>query len=307
MIADRKNALELLSGCLLELGLWLVAGALCVVGTVLGALIGGAVTPESGGPALGGLAGGMSCAMIGILVIGAWIIVKQANRGRRADAMFAALGLPARAYYWRGRQAHGSIHGRQVDVYVAPQGMALQLEWYVASAARTRLSLALKGALGHAAAKAMKPEWLTLTQSPDLNHLLATPFDPDWARVLLADESARAAIAKLCAPAPGRETRALNITPSAIYWIVNALPDSALTLDNARRWLDDLMALAKAAERVPAPANPAEEYAVEQRARVGRGQGALRVALIIIAVWIGISVVCAVPVIAIIAFLATRP
>jgi hypothetical protein len=58
-----------------------------------------------------------------------------------------------------------------------------------------------------------------------------------------------------------------------------------ITSEETRRWFDDLLVLARAAESLPAPTVTAEESSAERLVRSG---GAGRIGLIIVAVLVGI-------------------
>jgi hypothetical protein len=234
--------------------------------------------------------------MLGVFVLGLVLLSLAAGgimvwqfrqRQGQFDAIFGPLGLKGSAYLTNGRQYHGTIGGRQVDVYFY-RGPALDI--YVAAPLRTRMGVGMTSVLGGAAANALNRSPLVL-DDPTLQGLVFYPSDERWGRELLADESVRAGIRRLMSPNNSYEVRTLLFQPEAVEFKLNHVPVSSLTFDTIRMWVSDMMYLARIAES-QSPADRVEAASkLEHTSRVKRSSFVLPAIGIVFAV-IGIPIIC---------------
>lgn len=208
------------------------------------------------------------CIFGGPLLVGAWVIYRRA---RRLDTAFNPLGLAGSAYLISGRQYHGNVKGRQVDVrfYRGPT-----IELYAGTSVQTRLSVAESAVVSLTLAQAFGREALA-SLDPDLDDLTVFAMDEDWARSLLADPEARRVLRRLIAAGKSWALfRQVHLQPGAFHLRVyrnKNLFRYGITPEDTRQWLDDLLTLAAIAERLPAPRIAAGETALEKLGRSRRG------------------------------------
>jgi hypothetical protein len=216
---------------------------------------------------------------VGTLV---WILRR---RKRRLDAAFTPLGLTGERYMLTGRQYHGTVAGRQVDVrfYRGPM-----LELHLSTPLQTRLGVAEVGSTTPALARLFGREPLGLND-PDLSGLRVYALDEDWTRSILANPEARTLVQRLLSAGESWAlVQQVVLGPGAFrlrLYHSKHLFKYEITPKEAGRWLDDLLALARIAEGLPAPAVTAEESAAERLVRTG---GTTRIGLIIVALLVGV-------------------
>ena len=174
------------------------------------------------------------------------------RRGRWLDSVFAPLGLKGSVYMLSGRRCQGTLDGRQVDVRFM-RGPMLTL--YVSTPLQTRLGIGEKNALTSGFAGIAGKQALD-TGDPDYASLCIYPNDEAWARALLADPEAKAALLRL-----------MNTSEWALFhqvileqgnWLLRLYRNKglfryAIAPEEARQWFDDLLTLARVGESLPAP------------------------------------------------------
>lgn len=207
--------------------------------------------------------------MIAIIFI--WSSRTIQRRAALLDEIFGLLGLTGRAYLWNGRQYHGSLNGRQVDVYFY-RGPSLAI--YIASPLNTRLGIGLKGRFSQLASSVInRPE--LLSNDPELAHLGIYPLDQRWGMDLLANAQAKAAILRLTAAGSDFEIRNLLFQPEALQFQIHRINSRTITAENLRIWVNDLFDLVEIAESLPAPTVTAVASAMERTTRQNRSRFAL--------------------------------
>jgi hypothetical protein len=212
----------------------------------------------------------------------AWVLQR---RKRRLDAAFTPLGLEGERYLLTGRRYQGTVEGRRVDVrfYRGPM-----LELHVSTPLQTRFGVAEKGSTTLPLARLFGREPVDLDY-PELRGLHVFALDEDWARSLLANPEARMVVRRLLqAGQSWALIQQVVLGPGAFrlrLYRNKHLFKYEITSEETRRWFDDLLVLARAAESLPAPTVTAEESSAERLVRSG---GAGRIGLIIVAVLVGI-------------------
>ncbi len=121
----------------------------------------------------------------------AWGFLSIRSRASQLDAAFLPLGLSGRGYLTVGRQYHGSVGGRQADIYFS-RGPVLEL--YLSSAVHTRFYAGLKSKLGAALARYLNLGYADLSAGdPAFEDLAVTALDETWGRDLLEQPGVREA------------------------------------------------------------------------------------------------------------------
>jgi hypothetical protein len=169
-------------------------------------------------------------------------------------------------YFLNGRQYHGLVGGRQVDAYFY-RGPTLDL--YLGANVKTRLGVGAKSGAGRVVAGVLKRQPLAVAD-PDLQRLALFAHDDAWAGALLADPTARAALLRLTRDEGGYEIRQLSFQPEAVFLGLYHTDLRRITAESLRQWVDDLNALARAAEALPPPAEILAATTLERTTRSNR-------------------------------------
>jgi hypothetical protein len=122
---------------------------------------------------------------------------------------------------------------------------------------------------------------------PNLAALMVFADDERWARGLLADQTATDALRRLTALGTSIFTRQqVILRPGAMTLLLSGnrrMFSIDIGADQVRLWVDDLMRVAQAAERIPAPTVTSQETSAEalnRRLRAGNPY---------LALWIGLG------------------
>jgi hypothetical protein len=189
------------------------------------------------------------------------------RRARHLDEVFTPLGLTGQLYQLFFRQYHGSVEGREVGVYLY-RGPSLELD--ISTSLQMRLGVTQQQRDTLFLARLFNREPLSLTD-PALGGLTVFALDEDWARRLLARQEVPELLQRLAAFEGSFTRRNVLLRPG---WIRLRLFGSRNLLDfnfditpeQARQWLDDLAALVRIAEGLPAPQVTDEESSAERLA-----------------------------------------
>ncbi|MBN1977879.1 MAG: hypothetical protein JW918_10790 [Anaerolineae bacterium] len=162
--------------------------------------------------------------------------------GQALDPALVPLGLTSEGYMGFGRQYHGEIKGRQVEVTYQPAQTLKPslLNVYVGASAGTQAALGPeKPLLDCRDCLSVDVEELESEQL----HVVA--HDEAWVRRLLANPANAAAVSRLLDDQKALGLRELYIQPNRIW--LRAHPEQ-ITENYIQRWLDDLLILAEAVE-----------------------------------------------------------
>ncbi len=212
------------------------------------------------------------------LAVGGWVLIQ---RRRQLDAVFLPLGLAGSALGLSGRQYHGSVQGRRVDVYYVPAtggwqafGSPAKLDLYVATPLKTSLSVVTRDAVIEAAARLMQHPALQLNGA-EWSGCDIFALDPDWSSALLADPAAKPAILRLTTNQGAFEQRQFSLRPEALQLHSRRMPTQLLTSPNAQGWMDDILLIARVAESLPPPVKTEVVSSLERAARTDRNRQTL--------------------------------
>lgn len=279
----------LMAGCARSLGIYVLSIILVVLIFACSFGCGLLATPMLaaqgvGDPTLGGLLVGIGVFVVlvfgGGAIMFAWVVGRRAIR---LDEAFKPLGLEGRMYMVNGRRYQGMIAGRQVEVTFS-RGPMLNLSMEAATG--TRMAVGTRTGVGTALGRALGSE--LATGDPAFEGRAASAHDETWARALFAAPGARDIILRLTEDVGLTELRTLLIQPQAVRLQLSYTGLDRITEPSMRAAFDDLLALARIAEGLPAPAERLEGSVWESVE--GRVSAQRRVAWIVIGVIGGLSV-----------------
>ncbi|MBN1955149.1 MAG: hypothetical protein JW900_08885 [Anaerolineae bacterium] len=278
--AGSRSLKALLTGYLRGFGLYIVVSvsALCLLAALAG--VGALLVPL-----LDDLVDNAELwVMIGVLILWATlsfsvtlliVVVTLVRRARQLDAAFAPLGLPGKLYLSNGRQYHGTVAGRRVDAYFHRGPI---LEVYVEAPFRTRVSIGTRDSLARSVGRLVQRQPLA-ADNPDFAHLDVYALDERWAQDLLYQPQARAALLRLTASSGSRDIRQVIVAPESIAFYLRYARVDEVSPEHVQQWMDDLLALVRVAENLPAPTQTAEATRLERKGRTERSSFFLPVLL----------------------------
>lgn len=161
------------------------------------------------------------------------------GQARALDPVFARWELGAGSYTLLGRQYQGHIEGRPATVYFIPAHRynANELDIYLGTGLPAEMAAARQGPLLSCAdCPALD------SPGPGLEHLQVRARDPDWARRLLADPAARAALLGLVG-----DSTELYFQRGQLW--LRARP-RGLSEEQVRQWVTDMQRLLQIGEEL---------------------------------------------------------
>jgi len=192
-----------------------------------------------------------------------WSLRKRANW---MDDIFVPLGLHGRSYAVSGRQYHGQVRGRNVDVLFTRGPM---LSIYVSADVFTRAGFSNPEDVSQGLAKMFNKTAL------DWGNDALTVYSQEdaWGRAFIDQQEAQDTLQDLI----------LTDTPFAIHQILvepgylmlrlyrtNAMFDFTISPEQGKHWVERLIRLAELAERQPTPEEPLAVSALSSSLRKGR-------------------------------------
>lgn len=217
------------------------------------------------------------------------------RRKARLDALFVPLGLVGSTYQTSFRQYHGTVQGRQVDVYFY-RGPVLEIE--VSTALQTRLGVTGEQTDTRFLADLMGRQPLACADTA-LSDLVVFALDETWARSLLAVPDAVAWLHRLTALNSTFTRQQVILRPGVFQLMLSGnrrLFGFDLSLQQVQIWLDDLLRLVQTAERLPAPQATAQLSSVEKFAQGLRQKDSY------LALWVGLGIVLFFLIVAVVVF-----
>jgi hypothetical protein len=187
-------------------------------------------------------------------------------RRTKLDALFVPLGLTGRTYQTSFRQYHGTVQGRQVDVYFY-RGPVLEIE--VSTTLQTRLGVTGQQADTRFFANLVDRQPLVFAD-PALSDLTIFALDETWARSLLAVPDAVELLHRLIALNSTFTRQQVILRPGTFQLMLSGnqrLFGFDVSPQQVRMWLDDLLRLVQTAEPLPVPQVTAQLTSTEQFAQ----------------------------------------
>ncbi|MEA3339433.1 MAG: hypothetical protein U9R15_05650 [Chloroflexota bacterium] len=207
------------------------------------------------------------------------------RRKRWLDSLFTPWGLMGSGYMISGREYQGNVEGREI---IARFYRGPTLDLYVGTPLQTRLGIAEKSSTSLALAGMLGHEPLAL-DDPDLDAWSVFALDEEWAHSLLADPQAKSLFQRLMRAGESWVLmQQIYFQPGLFYLRLHRnknLFRYTIQPNEAQAWLDDLLALVRIAEGLPAPQVTAEESGAERLVRSGQ---VFPIALIIVALLVGL-------------------
>lgn len=182
--------------------------------------------------------------LAGIVV---YAIASLRRAGRSLDPVLTPLGLAAKPHALHGRQYHGLLRGRPVQVHYLPAqaNRSACLDVTVTADLGTRPGFRM--AIGRQRPLLDCRDYPRLEVEPDLGPLHVCAQDETQARRLLADARVRDAIRCLLADPASPGPQELYIQPGRIWLRARPWPIGEGQIE---AWLDALLALAEAGENL---------------------------------------------------------
>ncbi|MCJ7622915.1 MAG: hypothetical protein MUO76_05395 [Anaerolineaceae bacterium] len=210
------------------------------------------------------------------------------RRSRWMDDIFIPLGLEGRSYTITGRQYHGTIAGRKVDVLYY-RGPALNI--YIESDIGTRLSLSPSDNIIPALSGLFKKEPFRLDDIPD-QVITVIAHEERWARQLVAQAEVVGLVRELVFDDTDFLYQQVFLSPGSLSFRLfgtDKMFDVKIDPQQGSRWVDTLIRLTEYVEQKPAPEEHLEESELEQRTQRGT-LNVTRIAIIVIAIFLVISI-----------------
>ncbi len=209
--------------------------------------------------------------VVGIVTLGVSSIRKRAAQ---LDAVFEPWRLTGDPYLQNGRQYHGDINGRQVDIYFH-RGPTLEI--HIAAPLHTRAAVVFKSEIGRISASLGDCETVALND-PVFHNLSSYALDANWMNKILADGPARVAIRQLMRVTGAYELRQILIQPDALKLTIRRVGMEQINRQNVGTWLDDLFTLLMAIVEAPDPQAITVAMPIERAVQSDRGSLAILVA-----------------------------
>lgn len=207
-------------------------------------------------------------ALVFAIMVGAFIWGRNSlrNRTQHLDAVFKLWGLKGESYYQFGRQYHGEIKGRHVDIYFQ-RGPTLEIQ--MATPLDARALIVFKSEIGKLSANLESFETVVLN-NPSFHNLAFYAQDQYWLESILDEEVARQAMRQLMSVSHAYQLRQILIQPEKIKLTIRRLPIDEINTDNISAWIDDLFIILRSAETAPPPQASTVETPLEDQSKVDR-------------------------------------
>jgi hypothetical protein len=193
------------------------------------------------------------------------ILLSIKRRTNWLDEIFLPMGLAGRSYAITGRQYHGRVKGREVDVFYSRGPM---LTIYLGTSMKTQLSIAAVEDVSRNLAGFFNKEPLAMGDP----RLAAYAHDAAWGQVFVNQPEVRKIAEELIFEEHPFLFRQLILNPEAIalrLYRSTQFREFRFDPEQGKRWLEQLAGLVKIAESLPAPKETLEESDLNEKARRG--------------------------------------
>jgi len=188
------------------------------------------------------------------------------RRTSQLDEAFKPLGLDGKMYLTNGRQYHGTVQGRRVDIYFY-RGPTLEI--FVEANVKSRIGIGVKSSIGAAVGGMINRQPLELGDA-DYAPFSIYANDPQWAQDIFADPAFKQPVVRLVTNPTSHGLYNVIIAPGSAQIQRRYISTNAITLDSVREWINNLIAIAGIVEAQPAPQKVEEESASSRKMRVDR-------------------------------------
>ncbi|MFC1936816.1 hypothetical protein ACFLYP_04030 [Chloroflexota bacterium] len=219
-----------------------------------------------------------------LLILGgtpAILIISIRRRANWLDTVFLPMGLEGRSYTLTGRQYHGRVRGREVDVFFA-RGPLFKM--HISTDLKTRVGVSDAESVSLTLAGIFKKEPLDMPEL-ERHNLVAFAHEDDWAAELIRDHQAVRIMDELIHEDNPFIFRQIHLTARDIMFYQyrsTAMWGFTIEPDQARNWFNQLMRLLEIMEGLPAPREELEESETERQVRSGEFKtGGITAAIII--------------------------
>ncbi len=217
-----------------------------------------------------------------LLIGGGWgfVFFSIRKRARWMDEVFVPLGLTGSAYGFTGRQYHGTVRGREVDVTFV-RGPNLSI--HVSSPLGTNLAISDTADVSQNLARLFNKEPLNQPNQK----ITVFADEEDWGQAFISDLQARKLLTDLIFEEHPFLIRQIHFTPAALrlrLYRSKQVFDFRFTPEQGRHWVEDLIRLVEIAESLPAPREQKEESALLQKTRQGKLMSGKMVTIIVTAI-----------------------
>ena len=211
---------------------------------------------------------GASLAFLAILFGGGGLGVGWAyyRRKREWDALFTPLGLTGKLYQMFFRQYHGTVDGRQIDVYFY-RGPTLVIR--ATTSLQTRLGVTGPQSDTLVLARLFGRQPLAMDEM-EQRGLCAFATDENWARSLFSNPHVLGLLERLTALESFFTRQQVILRPGAVELLLTGnknLFSYDAAPEQARQWLEDTLRLVRIAEHLDAPLVTDIESSAERLAR----------------------------------------
>jgi hypothetical protein len=183
-----------------------------------------------------------------------FFLLRRPANWLKLDAAFTPLGLIGRPYLISSRQYEGVFAGRQVNAKMM-RGPLLTI--HLETPLRTRLNIGEASRTGKAIARTFGHEPMTTT--PGLDEPVVYAEDQAWATTFLERPDTQTLLRRLVLGESNFLIHQVHLQKGTFVlhlYRSKGLFNFTIQPEEARQWLDDLLALATIAESLPAPQPP---------------------------------------------------
>lgn len=188
------------------------------------------------------------------------------KRAAWMDAIFEPLGLQGSSYVMTGRQYHGRVRGREIDVLFTRGPM---LTVYVSADVQTRAGFSNPEDVSRGLTNLFNKTPLDWGS----DSLTVFSQEDDWGQAFVDEPEVQAALKDLILDDTPFFIQQVILEPGHIAFRLyrsKAMFDFKIPPEQGKRWVERLVRLAELAERQPAPQEPLESSSLSANVRQGK-------------------------------------
>lgn len=222
----------------------------------------------------------------------AFVVLTLVRRARKLDEVFTPLGLEGKRYQLTGRQYHGKVREREVEVYFY-RGPIMDIG--IPTPLQTRLGITHGQVDTKFLGSLLNKQPLSFAD-PAMEDLLLYPADDDWTRALCESPEVPGLLKRLTKATDTFFRHNVMFSPGWVRLMLSgsgSLFEPKVMADEVRQWIYDLITLIEVAESRPEPTVAVEVSGAEKMLRSMRKSSTRRVEVIAAVVVLGV-IVCSV-------------